>query len=223
MDMEKITEIRWHARGGQGAKTAATLLAEAAIHEGKYSQGFPDYGPERMGAPMRGYTRIAVVPIRRHCPIEEPDVVVVLDDSLLETAAVCDGLSESGTLRVNTKRDPEKVRKSASAGKRDLWIVDATGISLDEFKRDIPNTPMIGALIKATGILELETVLADIEKKFKKKFKKSTNSKNYSRKVSSQVNFFPEEVSSVHLYRQKYLQLTLTFGLLFNNGVLNVL
>jgi pyruvate ferredoxin oxidoreductase gamma subunit len=173
MDMEKIKEIRWHARGGQGAKTAATLLAEAAIHEGKYSQGFPEYGPERMGAPMRGYTRIAGVPIRRHCPIEEPDIVVVLDESLLETAGVCDGLPESGTLIVNSKRDPAKVRESAGAGKRHLWVVDATGISLDEFKRDIPNTPMIGALIKATGILELETVLADIEKKFSKKFKKS--------------------------------------------------
>ena len=171
--MDKIMEIRWHARGGQGAKTAATLLAEAAMHEGKYSQGFPEYGPERMGAPMRGFTRIAGVPIRRHCAIEEPDIVVVLDESLLETAGVCDGLSESGALIVNSKRDIQEVCKSAGAGERDVWVVDATGISLDEFKRDIPNTPMIGALIKATGILKLETVLADIEKKFSKKFKKS--------------------------------------------------
>jgi len=171
--MEKIMEVRWHARGGQGAKTAATVLAEAAIHEGKYSQGFPEYGPERMGAPMRGYTRIAEVPIRRHCPIEEPDVVVVLDETLLESAGVCDGLSEDGCLIVNSKRDHQAVCKEAGAGDRDVWIVDATGIALDELKRDIPNTPMVGALLKATGLLKLETVLADIEKKFLKKFKKS--------------------------------------------------
>jgi len=171
--MEKITEIRWHARGGQGAKTAATLLAEAAIHEGKYSQGFPEYGPERMGAPMRGYTRIAGVPIRRHCSIEEPDVVVVLDETLLESENVCDGLSDDGCIIVNSKRSPEDVCKAASAGERDVWIVDATGISLKELKRDIPNTPMIGALVKATGIMKLETVLADMEKKFSKKFKKN--------------------------------------------------
>ena len=178
--MEEITEIRWHARGGQGAKTAATLLAEAAIHEGKYSQGFPEYGPERMGAPMRGYTRIAGVPIRRHCSIEEPDVVVVLDETLLEGGDVCDGLSESGSVIVNSKRAPEDVCRAAGAGKRDVWIVDATGISLEELKRDIPNTPMIGALLKATGILKLETVLADMEKKFSKKFKKSIVDSNLS-------------------------------------------
>lgn len=171
--MEKIMEVRWHARGGQGAKTAATLLAEAAIHEGKYSQGFPEYGPERMGAPVRGYTRIAEVPIRRHCPIEEPDVVVVLDETLLETAGVCDGLAQEGCLIVNSKRDPQEVCKAAGAGDRDVWIIDATGIALDELKRDIPNTPMVGALIKATGLLKLETVIADVEKKFLKKFKKS--------------------------------------------------
>lgn len=176
--MAEMMEIRWHARGGQGAKTAATLLAEAAIHEGKYSQGFPEYGPERMGAPMRGYTRVADVPIRRHCPIEEPDVVVVLDESLLEGAGVCDGLSESGCLIVNSKRDPEQVGKAAGAGNRDVWVVDATGISLDELKRDIPNTPMIGALIKARGMLKLETVLADIKKKFSKKFKKNVVESN---------------------------------------------
>ena len=176
--MIDIMEVRWHARGGQGAKTAATLLAEAAIHEGKYSQGFPEYGPERMGAPVRGYTRIADVPIRRHCAIEEPDVVVVLDESLLETAGVCDGLTESGCLIVNSKRDPQDVCKAAGAGKRDVWIVDATGIALDELKRDIPNTPMVGALLKATGMLKLETVLADVEKKFSKKFKKNVVESN---------------------------------------------
>jgi len=176
--MEKIMEVRWHARGGQGAKTAATLLAEAAIHEGKYSQGFPEYGPERMGAPMRGYTRIADAPIRLHCAIEEPDVVVVLDDTLLETGGVCEGLSESGCLIVNTKRDLESICKAAGAGNHDIWIIDATGIALDELKRDIPNTPMIGALIRATGMLKLETVLADIEKKFSKKFKKDVVDSN---------------------------------------------
>jgi pyruvate ferredoxin oxidoreductase gamma subunit len=171
--MDKVMEVRWHARGGQGAKTAATVLAEAAIHEGKYSQGFPEYGPERMGAPVRGFTRIAEVPIRRHCAIEEPDVVVVLDETLLESAGVCDGLAEDGCLIVNSKRDHQEVCKEAGAGNREIWVVDATGIALDELKRDIPNTPMVGALLKATGLLKLETVIADVEKKFAKKFKKS--------------------------------------------------
>ena len=170
--MESMTEIRWHGRGGQGAKTAATFVAEASIHEGKYGQGNPEYGPERMGAPIRGYTRVSDGPVRLHCAIEHPDTVVVLDDTLLEVARVCDGLGPDGVLIVNTTLDVSEVRKRASAqDTQQVWTIDATQISLDELKRDMPNTPMIGALVKVTGVLELETVLHDIKIKFGKKFR----------------------------------------------------
>lgn len=170
--MAKLTEIRWHARGGQGAKTASTFLAEAAIEDGKYSQGFPDYGPERMGAPMRGFTRISDSPIRLHCAIEKPDVVIVLDDTLLETVDVCDGLPETGTVIINTNKDGETIRTKVNWGGDKFFIVNASEIALEEMGRPIPNTPMLGALVKVAGTISLEVLLEDIEKKFSKKFKK---------------------------------------------------
>jgi pyruvate ferredoxin oxidoreductase gamma subunit len=168
----KLTEIRWHARGGQGAKTASTFLAEAAIGAGKYSQGFPDYGPERMGAPMRGFTRISDHPIRLHSAIEEPDTVVVLDDTLLDTVNVCEGLSDTGIVIVNTNKDPSVVRSKIKWNGKKLYLINATEIALEELGRPIPNTPMLGALIKVSDTITLEVLLEDITKKFKKKFKK---------------------------------------------------
>jgi len=168
----QLTEIRWHARGGQGAKTASTFLAEAAIEDGKYSQGFPDYGPERMGAPIRGFTRISDSPIRLHCAIEEPDIVIVLDDTLLETVNVCDGLPETGTVIINTNKDGESIRKKVNWSGKKLFVVDASKIALDELGRPIPNTPMLGALVKVSETISLEILLEDIEQKFKKKFNK---------------------------------------------------
>jgi pyruvate ferredoxin oxidoreductase gamma subunit len=168
----KLTEIRWHARGGQGAKTASTFLAEAAIGAGKYSQGFPDYGPERMGAPMRGFTRISDHPIRLHSAIEEPDTVVVLDDTLLDTVNVCEGLAETGIVIVNTKKEPDVVRSKIKWNGKKLYLINATQIALDELGRPIPNTPMLGALIKVSETITLDVLLEDIEKKFTKKFKK---------------------------------------------------
>ena len=169
--MAKVTEIRWHARGGQGAKTAATFLAEAAIGAGKYSQGFPDYGPERMGAPMRGFTRISDHPIRLHSAIEEPDTVIVLDDTLLDTVNVCEGLKEAGTIIINTKKDPAAVRKKLKWAGTKLFLIDATQIALDELGRPIPNTPMLGALVKVSNTITIDVLLEDIQKKFAKKFK----------------------------------------------------
>ena len=166
---EKLTEIRWHGRGGQGAKTAATLVAEVALNEGKYSQGFPEYGPERMGAPIRGYTRIAEQPIRLHCPISTPDAVVVLDATLLDTVDVADGLGPDGAIIVNTKASPAAIRKRLGLDGGKVYTVDATQIAIDEIGRPIPNTPMIGALIKVGGFMKLETVYKDIEHKFLKK------------------------------------------------------
>jgi pyruvate ferredoxin oxidoreductase gamma subunit len=165
-----IYEIRWHARGGQGAKTAAALIAEVALVEGKYSQGFPEYGPERMGAPIRGYTRIADRPIRIHSAVYYPDAVVVLDDSLLDSVDVAENLSEDGVVIVNTASPADEITKKLSRRGRGVYLLDASRISLDAIGRDIPNTPMIGALVKATGRVKLETVLHDTEKKLGKKF-----------------------------------------------------
>jgi pyruvate ferredoxin oxidoreductase gamma subunit len=168
--MPKLLEIVWHGRGGQGAKTAATVVAEAAVREGKFSQGFPEYGPERMGAPMRGFTRISDGPIRRHCAVADPEIVVVLDPTLLDVVGLRGGSADGQTIVVNTPAEPAQLRKNLGLKGGKLFTVDATGISLDELKRPIPNVPMIGALLKATGILKLETVLEELQEKFQKKF-----------------------------------------------------
>ncbi len=178
--MAKLTEIRWHARGGQGAKTAATFLAEAAMKDGKYSQGFPDYGPERMGAPIRGFTRISDRPVRLHCAIDKPDIVIVLDDTLLETVNVCEGLPEDGTVIINTHNDTASVRSKIDWNGERLFVVNASQIALEEMGRPIPNTPMLGALVKVSGTISLEVLLEDIEKKFSKKFKKQIIEGNLS-------------------------------------------
>ena len=165
-----LTEIRWHGRGGQGAKTAAQLMAKVAAEEGNHSQGSPEYGPERTGAPIRAYTRIDTEPIDVHCGINEPDVVVVLDESLLDTENCTEGVKPGGKILVNTTTPPEEMRQKLGA--RDdvaVMTVDATGISIDEIGAPFPNTPMTGALIKATGAIQLESLYKDIEKKFKRK------------------------------------------------------
>jgi len=165
----KLTEIRWHGRGGQGAKTAATLIAAVALEEGKYSQGFPDYGPEREGAPIRGYTRISDSPVLVHSAVYNPDIVVVLDATLLEAVDVTEGLKEGGTVLVNTPEEPAAIRERLGVRGGKVYTVDATQIAIDEIGRPIPNTPMMGALMRVMPILKLDTVLADVEKKFKSK------------------------------------------------------
>ena len=165
----EMTEIRWHGRGGQGAKTAAQLVAQVAIGEGKCSQGFPEYGPERMGAPIRGFTRISNEAIRVHCPIERPDVVVVLDETLTGMPAVTEAADDRTVFIINTTRQPgEMAEKLGAAGT--VYCVDATRISIDELGRPMPNTPMVGALIRATGCISMDAVKRDVEKKFLKKF-----------------------------------------------------
>jgi len=170
--MGEFIEIRWHGRGGQGAKTAATFLASAAISAGKYGQGFPEYGPERRGAPMRGFTRISDEPITRHDPVESPKVVVVLDPTLLEIVDVTEGMPDDGIILVNTSFPPSTVREKLKLpkGKYKIYTVDATKISIEELGRAIPNTPMLGALIKATGIIDIDEIYRDIKEKFSKKF-----------------------------------------------------
>ncbi len=168
--MQNITAIRWHGRGGQGAKMASFLLAECALEEGKWSQGFPDYGPERSGAPVRGFNRISDKRIDLHSPITEPDIVIVLDDTLIGRVDVCGGLKEGGICIVNTQCDPAVMRSRLKLNGRKVFTVDATKIALAEIGRPIPNTAMFGALCKASGVLKLDTVVKEIKKKFEKKF-----------------------------------------------------
>jgi pyruvate ferredoxin oxidoreductase gamma subunit len=165
----KTLEIRWHGRGGQGAKTGAFLLAESMIEQGKYAQGFPDYGPERMGAPIRGYNRISDDPIRVHSGVESPDIVVVLDATLIATGTITAGLKPESVVIVNSHESPEEIKKQLGVDGNNVFTVDATGIALAEIGRPIPNTPMIGALLKVTELAELGKMSAILTKKFKGK------------------------------------------------------
>jgi pyruvate ferredoxin oxidoreductase gamma subunit len=169
---EKILEIRWHGRGGQGVKTAAMLLAEAAVEGGKFVQGFSDYGPERSGAPIQGFTRLSDGPITLHNFITEPDVVVVLDPTLLGSVAVTEGLKPGGKVVVNTSREPAELADRLGVGKEQVFAVDARKISLEVMGRDMPNSPMIGALVKILGLVELPWVNKTFEKKFGAKSQK---------------------------------------------------
>ncbi len=167
--MEKPLEIRWHGRGGQGVVTAGKLLAEAALGTGQYFQAFPDYGPERMGAPIRAYTRLSPVPITIHSQVEEPDVVLVLDPTLLGTVPVTEGLKEDGVLLVNTAMSPAEVRQITGFATGRVCTVDASHIAIEEMGREITNTPMLGALARATGLFDVETLAEQIRAWFGKK------------------------------------------------------
>ena len=170
--MGKMVEIRWHGRGGQGAKTAAIFLAEAVLDRGKYSQGFPEYGPERRGAPMRGYTRISDEPIRRHCGIENPDIVIVLDPTLLESAAagVTAGGRDETVYIINTIEQPAKIRERLKIASGKVFTIDAQQIALDCVGRPIPNMPMIGALLAATAMMPLDELTGSLTARLKSKF-----------------------------------------------------
>ncbi|MCL4078327.1 2-oxoacid:acceptor oxidoreductase family protein [Coriobacteriia bacterium Es71-Z0120] len=170
--MQQLTEIRWHARAGQGAVTAAKLVAETALELDQYMQAMPEYGPERMGAPIKAFTRISPEPIEIHCNIDHPNVVIVLDETLLAIVDVTEGLQDGGIIIVNTCKTPDALRTELKLEGRDVRVasVDASGISLETLKRDIPNTPMVGALAKATGLFSLDDVIAHLTKTFGKKF-----------------------------------------------------
>ncbi len=167
--MAELTEIRWHGRGGQGVVTAGKLLAEAALGTGQYFQAFPDYGPERMGAPIRAFTRISSAPINIHSQIEEPDVVLVLDPTLLGTVPVAEGLEEDGTLLVNSSMSPAKVRDIVKFRTGKVFTVDASHIAIEELGREITNTPMLGAFARATGLIALEDLAEELRAWFGKK------------------------------------------------------
>ncbi|MDO4283398.1 MAG: 2-oxoacid:acceptor oxidoreductase family protein [Clostridia bacterium] len=165
-----MIEIRWHGRGGQGAKTASLLLADAAFNTGKYIQGFPEYGPERMGAPITAYNRISDTPIRIHSNIYEPDYVVVVDDSLLETVDVTKGLKKDGAILINTNKDINEIAKELKDYKGRIYTIDASKISRECLKANYPNTAMLSAIIKITGIMTKDELLKDMKESFKHKF-----------------------------------------------------
>ena len=170
--MKDLIEIRWHGRGGQGAKTAALLFADAALSSGKFIQAFPEYGPERMGAPVTSFNRLSSKPILLHSGVTNPDVVIVLDPTLIESVDVTEGMPANGTIIINTEKAPAEVKGKLKVEQGiKVFTIDASKISKETIGRDIPNTPMLGALIKATGLLDFKEMLEDTKEKLKKKFK----------------------------------------------------
>ena len=170
--MQDLIEIRWHGRGGQGAKTASLLLADAAFNTGKYIQGFPEYGPERMGAPITAYNRISSKPITIHSNIYEPDYVVVVDDTLLETVDVTAGLKSEGAIVINTTKSPEYLRSVLKGYQGNIYTIDARKVSMETLGRYFPNTPMLAAIVKVSKIMNDEDFINDMKGSFKHKFAK---------------------------------------------------
>ena len=170
--MNNLIEIRWHGRGGQGAKTASLLLADAAFNTGKYIQGFPEYGPERMGAPITAYNRISDKPRTIHSNIYEPDYVVVVDDTLLESVPVTAGLKKEGAIVINTTKSPEYLKEKLNGYDGNIYTIDARKVSEETLGKYFPNTPMLAAIVKVTGIMSDEAFLEDMKGSFKHKFAK---------------------------------------------------
>ena len=170
--MDNMIEIRWHGRGGQGAKTASLLLADAAFNTGKYIQGFPEYGPERMGAPITAYNRISTNPITIHSNIYEPDYVVVVDDTLLEVVDVTAGLKDTGAIVINTTKSSDYLKSVLKGYKGSIYTIDARKISEKALGRYFPNTPMLAAIVKVSNIMSDKALLEDMKGSFKHKFAK---------------------------------------------------
>lgn len=168
-------EIRWHGRGGQGAKTACLLLADVAFNSGKQVQGFPEYGPERMGAPITAYNRISDEKNRVHSNIYNPDYVVVVDETLLHTVDVTAGLSEEGAIIVNSTKEPAEVRKLLGGYKGKVCTVDAAKISKETLGKNFPNTPMLAAAVKVSNVVENHKFIRDMESSFRHKFATKPN------------------------------------------------
>ncbi len=183
-----MIEIRWHGRGGQGVVTASKLLAEAALEDGKYFQGLPDYGAERMGAPVRAFTRISSEPIIPYCQVTEPDVVVVLDSTLIGVIDLTEGLKEDGILLANSTASPDEVGSQAGFKGR-VYTVDATGIAKELLGRNLPNTPMLGALARVTGVVSKQSLERKIRSKLGATMKEET--------VEANIKAFEKAYSSV--------------------------
>lgn len=168
--MSEAIEIRWHGRGGQGAKTAALLLADVAFQTGKYVQGFPEYGPERMGAPITAYNRISDAKIRVHSNIYDPKYVVVVDESLLEAVDVTAGLKKEGAILVNTAKPKEAILPHLRGYEGAVYTIDAHKVSMEAMGRYFPNTPMLAAIVKVVEIMEEDRFMKEMEASFRHKF-----------------------------------------------------
>ena len=168
--MKDTLEIRWHGRGEQGAKTAALLLADVAFSDGFYVQGFPEYGPERMGAPITAYNRLSRNVLRSHSNIYYPDVVVVVDESLIGPVDVTAGLKEDDVIIVNSEHSPEEVRAEFAGYEGALYIIDAKAVSERNIGKNMPNTPLLSSVVKVTGLLSKESFFANMEGSFFHKF-----------------------------------------------------
>ena len=170
MKKNGLVEFRWHGRGGQGAKTACLLLADAAFAAGKFVQGFPEYGPERMGATITAYNRISDTRCSVHCNIESPDYVVVVDETLLDSEDVTRGLQEEGAIIINTPKAPAEIRRKLKGWKGRVCTLDARRISEETLGRNFPNSPMLSAAVKVSGVLEESTFMTNMEDSFHHKF-----------------------------------------------------
>lgn len=170
-------EVRFHGRGGQGAKSASQFLVEAAVSEGKFIQAYPDYGPERSGAPVRTYVRIDTKPIITHEPVTKPKAVVVLDESLIEAVDVCEGLDKDSVLIVNTKKTPAELAQKCGF-KAKIYAIDASLIALKLINRDSPNTALLGALVKVVKAVKLDSMKEAVRQGFLKKLGKSATEHN---------------------------------------------
>jgi pyruvate ferredoxin oxidoreductase gamma subunit len=168
---EKMIEVRWHGRGGQGAKTAALLFAEAVLATGQYIQAFPEYGPERMGAPVQSFNRVSKYPITIHSGITNPNYVVILDPSLMESVPVTSGIGTTGKVIVNTSFSAIEIAQKLGISAAQVYVVNASKIAVETIGKDIPNTPMLGALIKVIGTLDINGVLEDTKNKLAAKFR----------------------------------------------------
>jgi pyruvate ferredoxin oxidoreductase gamma subunit len=170
-----MVEIRWHGRGGQGAKTACLLLAEAAFNSGRHVQGFPEYGPERMGAPITAYNRISHERCTVHSNIYYPDYVVVVDETLLTSVDVTKGLKEDGAVIINSSKTPDEIRPLLNGYTGKIYSIDARKISQETLGRNFPNTPMLAATVKISKVVEVEHFVRDMEASFKHKFATKLN------------------------------------------------
>lgn len=168
--MRHLTEIRWHGRGGQGAKTAALLLADVAFQAGKHVQGFPEYGPERMGAPITAYDRISDREIRVHSNIYEPDFVAVVDDTLLHSVDVTEGLKADGGILINTQKSREEILPQLKGYSGKVYLIDAHKVSMEALGKYFPNTPMLAAMVRISGVMEMDVFLREMESSLQHKF-----------------------------------------------------
>ncbi len=170
--MKNGIEIRWHGRGGQGAKTAALLLADVAFKTGKNVQGFPEYGPERMGAPITAYNRISSDVIRVHSNIYHPDYVVVVDETLLHSVDVTAGLKKDGAIIVNTAKSAEEIKGQLNGYQGGIYTVDARKISVETLGKNFPNSPMLAAIVAVSRVMDRETFIHEMKASYAHKFAK---------------------------------------------------